>query len=250
MTVGFITGTGFYQLPGLSDPKLEAVETPYGTVEATRGHWHDGEVAFLPRHGPSHTIAPSKINYRANIWALSSLGVTELFTVAVVGSLHEKLAPGRLVLVDQFIDLTKGKRPDTFFDEGELRHADMTFPYSARLRELLVQIATERSVPLVPSGTYACFEGPRFETAAEATMAARLGGDVVGMTAYPEVALARELDIEICTVAVVSNYAPGVVGNTVSIEEVTAETASASAVLFTLLGRAVELLTRREGRGS
>jgi len=239
--IGFITGTGLYELPGLLAPETRPLETPYGGVEVTVGTWHERPVAFVPRHGPHHTVAPSRINYRANIWALGDLGVRELYTAAVVGSLRPEFGPGHLILLDQFIDLTKGRRADTFFDgEGDLRHVDVTYPYSERLRNLLLSIAQAAAIDLAPTGTYACFEGPRFESAAEAAMARTLGADVVGMTAYPEVVLARELGMEVCTVAVVSNYAPGTVGNTVSIEEVVAEADAASGRLFALLGQAME----------
>ncbi|MGH9292414.1 MAG: S-methyl-5'-thioinosine phosphorylase [Acidimicrobiales bacterium] len=239
---GFVTGTGFYELPALSGASLERVETPYGPVEVTLGIWHGERAGFVPRHGASHSVSPSKINYRANLWALHQLGASRLITVCVVGSLREDLAPGGLLLVDQFLDLTKGRRADTFFDGGdEVRHTDMTYPYSETLRGLLLAAGEHEAIELVRTGTYACLEGPRFETAAEARMARILGGDVVGMTGYPEVALARELDMEICTVAVVSNFAPGVVGNTVSVREVVAETASASERLLRLLDTAVRM---------
>jgi 5'-methylthioadenosine phosphorylase len=239
--IGFITGTGLYQLPGLLTPEASALDTPYGKVEVTVGTWHGQRVAFVRRHGADHTVAPSRINYRANIWALGDLGVRELYTAAVVGSLRPDYGPGSLVLLDQFIDLTKGRRADTFFDgEDDLRHVDVTYPYSESLRGVILSIARDAGVEIAPTGTYACFEGPRFESAAEAAMARTLGGDVVGMTAYPEVVLARELGMEVCTVALVSNYAPGTVGNTVSIQEVVAEADAASSRLFVLLGRAVE----------
>ncbi|MGH9293628.1 MAG: MTAP family purine nucleoside phosphorylase [Acidimicrobiales bacterium] len=240
--MGFITGTGFYELPTISGSSLERVETPYGPVEVTLGSWHGHRSGFVPRHGASHSVAPSRINYRANLWALHHLGVTRLITVCVVGSLREDLVPGGLLLVDQFLDLTKGRRADTFFDGAdEVRHTDMTYPYSSALRELLLAAGEREKLALAPTGTYACLEGPRFETAAEARMARILGGDVVGMTGYPEVALARELDMEICTVAVVSNFAPGVVGNTVSVEEVLSETSTAAQRLLRLLDTAVSM---------
>jgi 5'-methylthioadenosine phosphorylase len=248
--LGFITGTGFYQLPALKDVSSRPVQTPYGVVEITVGTWHSHRVGFLARHGPNHTIAPSKINYRANIWGLHGIGVTAVFSICVVGTVQADIGPGDIVLMDQFLDLTKGNRPDTFFDdEGELRHTDMTYPYSQRLRDMVSAAAKYEGIGVIPSGTYACFEGPRFETAAEASMARLLGAHVVGMTGYPEVALARELGLEFCAVAVVSNYAPGVVGNTVSHEEVTEATGAAAANLFRLLDRVVQLATH-ETEGS
>jgi 5'-methylthioadenosine phosphorylase len=241
-TLGFITGTGFYELPNLKDVSPRLVRTPYGDVEITIGTWHDLQVGFLPRHGAQHTIAPSKINYRANLWGLHHIGVTSMFSVCVVGTVETDIKPGDIVLIDQFLDLTKGRRPDTFFDEeGELRHTDMTYPYSGELRSLVAEAGEHEGIDLVSVGTYACFEGPRFESSAEASMARLLGAHVVGMTGYPEVALARELGLELCALAVVSNYAPGVVGNTVSHEEVTAVTDAVSAKLFRLLDRVVQL---------
>ena len=240
--LGFITGTGFYELPALVEAKARTVTTPYGEVALTLGNWHGQKVAFLPRHGAQHTVAPSRINYRANIWALREVGAQSIFSICVVGALQPETGPGGLVLLDQFLDLTKGRRPDTFFEgDGELRHTDMTYPYSERLRGLVIDVARQEGIDLVASGTYGCFEGPRFESSAEAAMARLLGAHVVGMTGYPEVVLARELGLEFCAIAVVSNYAPGVVGNTVSVEEVIAASKQASARLFRLLDRVVEL---------
>jgi len=239
--LGFITGTGFYELPGITDPSPQVVATPYGEVEVTLGTWHAQRVGFLRRHGPEHTIAPSKINYRANIWGLREVDVDAVFSVCVVGALQPESKPGDLVLIDQFLDLTKGRRPDTFFDaEGELRHTDMSYPYSEQLRHQVTEAAGHEGIEIVPRGTYGCFEGPRFESSAEAAMARVLGAHIVGMTGYPEVVLARELGIEFCAIAVVSNHAPGVVGNTVSVEEVTKATEQASGKLFRLLDRVVQ----------
>ena len=247
MTLGFITGTGFYELPGLKDMSPRLVRTPYGDVEITIGTWHERQVGFLPRHGARHTISPSRINYRANLWGLHHIGVTSVFSVCVVGTVQTDMKPGDIVLIDQFLDLTKGRRPDTFFDsEGELRHTDMTYPYSEKLRSLVAEAGEHESIDLVLTGTYACFEGPRFESSAEANMARLLGAHVVGMTGYPEVALARELGLEFCALALVSNYAPGVVGNTVSHEEVKQVTDAAASKLFRLLDRVVQLAATRE----
>ena len=248
-TLGFITGTGFYELPNLDDVRPRLVRTPYGDVEITVGTWHDCQVGFLPRHGAQHTIAPSKINYRANLWGLYHIGVTSVFSVCVVGSVRTDIGPGDIVLIDQFLDLTKGRRADTFFDgEGELRHTEMTYPYSRELSALVTQAGKDESIDILATGTYACFEGPRFESSAEANMARLLGAHVVGMTGYPEVCLARELGLEFCALAVVSNYAPGVVGNTVSHEEVTAVTNTVSAKLFCLLDRVVQIFAA-SGKG-
>jgi len=247
MTLGIITGTGFYELPSLLDISPLLVRTPFGDVQITGGTWHDRQVSFLPRHGTHHTVAPSRINYRANLWALHHIGVTSVLSVCVVGTVRADMKPGDIVLIDQFLDLTKGRRPDTFFDgEGELRHTDMTYPYSERLRSLAANAGEIEGITIVSTGTYACFEGPRFETAAEANMARLLGAHVVGMTGYPEVALARELGLEFCALAVVSNYAPGVAGNTVSQEEVKEVTEAVSAKLFRLLDRVVRLFAPLE----
>lgn len=245
--LGIITGTGFYDLPALKRADSRSVSTPYGDVRVTVGMWHEIEVGFLPRHGTRHTIMPSSVNYRANLWGLHELGIDSVLSVCVVGSVDNSVKPGDIVVLDQFLDLTKGRRADTFFDrEGEVRHTDMTYPYSERLRSVVLAAAADQGADVTPKGTYACFEGPRFESAAEAQMARLLGANVVGMTGYPEVALARELQLAFCALAVVSNFAPGIAGNMVSLEEVKQVTEAASCKLLGLLDRVVQRMADEE----
>lgn len=219
MSVALIGGTGISQISDLTDVRDETVETKFGVAHVTRGNLRGRELIFLHRHGPRRNIPPHRINYRANIAALKQLGVTAIFATTAVGGLHDDWPPGTLVLLDQFLDFTKA-RPTTFFDlpqpllgkEGsELPvHVDMTEPYCPRLRRLLLNVAEQMNVALVPQGVYVCMEGPRFETPAEIRMLKMLGGDVVGMTGVPEVVLAREAGICYAGVSIVTNYAAGI----------------------------------------
>lgn len=237
--LSFITGSGFYTLPGLTDTKQRAVETRYGEVLLTTGTFAGAPVAFLPRHGVDHSIAPHRINYRANIAALSEVGATAILATAVSGSLDPKAGPGTLRLVDQFIDLTSG-RDFTFFDE-DVKHVDVTEPYDPALRKLLVQAAAADGIELLESGTYMCFNGPRFETPAEIKMATIMGADLVGMTGCPEVALANELDIAYAAVGVVSNLAAGMSGEHLSLEEIMAILEHTAEPLYKMFTRVVAL---------
>ena len=209
-------GSGLAQFSGMEVTRREVIRTPYGEPSGAltfgrlkaRDVWH--EVVFLPRHGYSHTIPPHDINYRANLWALNEVGVTEVFAVASVGGIRDDLIPGTLALPDQIIDYTHG-RPSTFFDSVELpvTHIDFTMPYHAGLRQRLLAAAARVGVVLVDGGVYACTPGPRLETAAEIERLARDGADMVGMTGMPEAALARELGLPYVALAVVVNPAAG-----------------------------------------
>jgi 5'-methylthioadenosine phosphorylase len=222
VVLAFITGSGFYDLPGLTDRSIETVSTPWGTVTLTVGRYADRDVVFIPRHGSDHSIPPHRIEYRANIRALADIGAQAILAVNVVGGIIAELPAGALACLDQYIDFTKG-RADTFFDDavdGSVRHTDMTEPYDPGLRSQLLGAAAELGIELAPAATYVCTNGPRFETRAEIDVYRRIGGHVVGMTGYPEVALARELDIPYAAVAVVSNAAAGMTGDPLTIEEI------------------------------
>ncbi|MCP5025556.1 MAG: S-methyl-5'-thioinosine phosphorylase [Actinomycetia bacterium] len=238
--LAFITGSGFYELPDLTDQEPRAVSTPWGDVNLTIGRYAGRQVAFIPRHGSDHSVPPHRIEYRANIGALADIGATAILAVNVVGGIVEELPPGALVCVDQFLDFTTG-RAGTFFDES-VRHTDMTEPYDADLRRLLLAAAGELGISLAPTATYVCTNGPRFETRAEIDFYRRIGGHVVGMTGYPEVALAREVDIPYAAVAVVSNAAAGMTGDTLTIEEIWDVLADVRPDLMRLLARAAELV--------
>jgi len=212
MQFGVIGGTGFYRLAdeGGGGGRVE-VETAYGTVLVDRVRFGDEGVAFIARHGTGHGIPPHRVNYRGNIAALKSLGVTNILASAAVGSLVRTMPPGALAILTQFIDFTRG-RPSTFFDGdgGEVVHVDVTEPYCPHLREELRKAAEALGEEVHPEATYVCAEGPRFETPAEIRMCRQRGSDVVGMTSVPEAVLAREAGMCYASVAIVTNWAAGV----------------------------------------
>lgn len=211
MRIAIIGGTGVYDPAILTDVQEAELVTPYGTINYLQGRYEDKEVFFLARHGSGHSVPPHRINYRANIWGLKMLGVTEVIATAAVGSLNQEMPPGEMVLLDQFIDFTKD-RVDTFYDGGPagVVHVDYTEPYCPRVRAVLLATAKEAGITLIPRGTYVCTEGPRYETPAEIKAYAVLGGDLVGMTNVPEVVLAREAGLCYATVAMVTNWAAGI----------------------------------------
>lgn len=218
--VGIIGGTGFYEL-GVSEGKWKEVRTPYGRVEVLLGSLGSKHVVFLPRHGRKHEAPPHRVNYRANLWSLHSLGVKRILAVSACGSLNPKMKPGELVLLDQFLDFTKG-RISTFYGGGKegVVHVDLTEPYCPELRKALGEAAREEEIKLHPKGTYVCTEGPRFETAAEIRAYRKLGADLVGMTNVPECVLARELEICYAAVGLVTNFAAGLAGTKLTHTEV------------------------------
>src|SRR5690606_29757669 len=197
------------------------LDTPYGEVEVQIGRYKGVEVAFMPRHGKGHSIPPHRINYRANIWGLKMLGVEVILATAAVGSINPEMKPGNFVIVDQFLDFTKG-RTSTFFDDGSqgVVHVDVTEPYCPAVREVLIETGRELGLRLHDRGTYVCVEGPRFETAAEIRAFRILGGDVVGMTSVPEAVLAREAGICYAAMAMVTNMGAGMEERPLSHEEV------------------------------
>lgn len=215
--IGIIGGSGI-ERPG--DGFIETViPTPYGDALAWVGSGADTDVVFLSRHGVEHDVPPHRVNYRANIRALRELSVDRAIATFAVGGIANDIPPGAAVAIDQLIDLTSGRR-NTFFDgvDGEdggamgLHHAPFTEPICSALREAIVATAPRHHLPIRPAGTYIAFNGPRFESAAEIRMSKLLGADVVGMTAMPEAALARELGIHYAGIAVSVNWAAGVQG--------------------------------------
>lgn len=219
--IAIIGGTGVYD-PGMLDaPVVREIDTPYGRVQVTLGEYAKRKVAFMPRHGIGHALPPHKINYRANISALKQLGVKEVLATAAVGSIRKEIVPGSLVLVTDFIDMTKS-RAGTFF-EGEtgVLHIDMTDPYCGRLRQHVLRAAEAEKIALIADGSYVCTEGPRFETAAEIRFYSQTGGDVVGMTSVPEVVLAKEAEMCYTTIGIVTNYCTGVSATALTHQEVT-----------------------------
>jgi len=216
--IAIIGGTGVYDPNILTDITEEKVDTPYGSIRVKVGSYQGKRVAFMPRHGEDHSVAPHLINYRANIYGLRMLGVKNIFATAAVGSLNLEMKPKDFVFIDQFLDLTKS-RAQTFVEQGVI-HLDMTDPYCPRLRQVLCDAAEKLGLPYHKTGTYVCMEGPRFETPAEIRMLRQLGGDVVGMTSVPEVVLAREAEICYATIVMVTNFAAGISSDPLSHQEV------------------------------
>ena len=211
-SVAIIGGTGLTSLQGLEITSREIVQTPYGEPSGilVRGNYGGHEVLFLPRHGPGHTIPPHRVNYRANIWALKEVGVTNVIAVNAVGGIRLDMEPGTLVIPDQIIDYTWG-RTNTYFEESlkQVVHVDFTEPYCASLRLQLVDAATQAGLEVLDGGTYGATQGPRLETTAEIDRLERDGCDLVGMTGMPEAVLARELELCYASISLVVNRAAG-----------------------------------------
>lgn len=206
--IGIIGGTGLYAMSELQSPRVEELMTPFGAPSAplVRGTLRGQEVAFLARHGISHQLLPSEINFRANIWALKSLGVRTVIGVSAVGSLREQIRPGDLALPAQYLDLTKGVRAASFFGAGLVAHVSTAHPSCQSTSALVARAARAQGVALHEHKTYACVEGPRLGTRAESLFLRLAGADLVGMTNVPEAFLALEAQIGYCTIAVVTDY--------------------------------------------
>ncbi|MFM9968939.1 MAG: S-methyl-5'-thioinosine phosphorylase [Burkholderiales bacterium] len=209
--LAIIGGSGLLEIPQLKQPERRAITTPFGEPSApiTLGRLGKSPIAFLNRHGRQHSFAPHQINYRANIWALKSLGVKNIVSIATVGGIARPCLPGTLVIPHQIIDYTWG-REQSFFVAGEpVTHVDFTEPYSANVRSALIASASLCAEPTINKAVYAVTQGPRLETAAEIDRLERDGADIVGMTAMPEAILAREIGICYGALAVVANFAAG-----------------------------------------
>jgi 5'-methylthioadenosine phosphorylase len=210
MTVGIIAGTAIYNIPSIVMEEIR-VDTPYGEALLLQGREGDQDLYFLPRHGPKHTIPPHKVNYRANIKAFESIGVKHLLAAYAVGSIHPGIPPLGLIAFDDFLDFTSG-REATFFDgdQQSLKHVDMSEPLCPELRAALLRYAPDFDLEIKPNGTYVATNGPRLESPAEIKMFATLGADVVGMTAVPEITLAKELGLCMAAVGFSVNWAAGI----------------------------------------
>lgn len=207
MKYGVIGGSGLYEMEGLENVKEVDVQTPFGSPsdKLVTGTFAGKEVVFLPRHGRGHRILPSEINYRANIWAMKSLGVTHLVSVSAVGSLKEEIAPGHIVIPDQFFDRTKD-RPSTFFGEGVVAHLQFGDPVCGELTAGLEEAVKKVDVTYHKGGTYVCMEGPLFSTRAESEFYRSIGASVIGMTNLQEAKLAREAELCFGTIALSTDY--------------------------------------------
>ena len=206
-TLAVIGGSGLYDMEGLTDKEELAVDTPFGTPSdvIVRGRLGETTLLFLPRHGRGHRIAPHEINYRANICALKKAGATHLVSVSAVGSMKEEIAPGDLVVPDQFIDLTK-KRTTTFFEDGIVAHVVFADPVCPKTSAALAAAADKAGGKVHRGGTYVVIEGPQFSTRAESRVYRSWGVSVIGMTAMPEAKLAREAELPYATLALSTDY--------------------------------------------
>lgn len=205
--LGIIGGSSLSQIAGLEAIDTVTVETPFGmhSTAITTGMLRGRQVAFLSRHGDGHSISPTQVPYRANIYALRSLGVTHLLSISAVGSLREHLAPGTTVIPEQIIDRTT-HRPHSFFEHSAVVHVGLANPYSPAFNTSIHQAAATIGAPAIIGGTYICIEGPQFSTRAESHLYRSWGADIVGMTAMPEARLAREAGICYSTIAMVTDY--------------------------------------------
>jgi 5'-methylthioadenosine phosphorylase len=206
--IGIIGGSGLYEIDGFSDLTEIAVATPFGDPSdvIVGGSLHGRPVFFLPRHGRGHRIAPHEINHRANIWALRSLGVRWIICVTAVGSLQEKYRPRDIVLPDQYFDRTSRREFHTFFGSGIIAHVGFGDPVSTGLRKILAESCAAAGRTCHDGGTYVNMDGPAFSTRAESNANRQLGFDVIGMTNLPEAKLAREAEIALATLAMITDY--------------------------------------------
>ena len=221
--IGVIGGSGVEDPELMQGFKKKTVKTPYGPAICNIGEMFGNQVVFVSRHGANHSLPPSKVNYRANIWALKKLGVEEVFATTAVGSLNPKMKAGHFVVCSDILDFTKS-RVNTFYDTPErgVVHCDFTHPYCEGLRNKVIACLKEMGIKYHKQGVYVCTDGPRFETAAEVKLFAKLGGDVVGMTQMPEAILAREAEMCYTNVSIVTNMGAGISKTPLSHAEVLA----------------------------
>ncbi len=206
--IGIIGGTGLYNIEGFTGREEISVSTPFGepSDKIVSGIMAGRRVFFLPRHGKGHRILPTEINHRANIYALRSLGVRYIICVTAVGSLKEEYKPRDIVLPDQFFDRTSRREHHTFFGRGIVAHIAFADPISSGLRKVLAEESRAAGSLVHDGGTYVCMDGPAFSTRAESNANRQLGFDIIGMTNLPEAKLAREAEIALATLAMVTDY--------------------------------------------
>jgi 5'-methylthioadenosine phosphorylase len=206
--VGIFGGSGFYEL--LDDAREVKVDTPYGEPSApvVVGAIDGRPVGFMPRHGRNHELPPHRINYRANLWAMSHLGATDVILPCAAGSLQRDVEPGHFVIADQVVDRTRG-RIDTFYDGPETTHVSFAEPYDDEMRQTAITAASELGIPVHERGTIVVIQGPRFSTKAESRWFSSMGWEVINMTQYPEVILARELEMAALNISLITDYDVG-----------------------------------------
>jgi len=206
--IGVIGGSGLYELEGLTDIEEIKVKTPFGEPSDVfiSGQFGGRRVCFLPRHGRGHRILPSELNHRANIWGLRSLNVRWIIAVTAVGSLREEYRPRDIVLPDQFYDRTSRRAEHTFFGNGIVAHVEFGDPVCTQLRDLIFETTEKLGKTVHNGGTYVNMDGPAFSTRAESEANRKLGFDLIGMTNLPEAKLAREAEIALATMAMITDY--------------------------------------------
>ena len=236
--VAIIGGTGLTSLPGLKIIRTQVVRTPFGAPSGALvfGDYCGRKIIFLPRHGAQHTIPPHMINYRANMWALRDRQVKSVVAIAAVGGINPNINPARIVIPEQIIDYTYGRR-QTFFetDFSQARHIDFSQPYDHELRVRLIRAGRDAELNAFEGGVYGVTQGPRLETAAEINKLEKDGCDVVGMTGMPEAALARELEMAYAHCAISVNWAAGRGGELISLDSIRACTRQATEKVHALL---------------
>jgi 5'-methylthioadenosine phosphorylase len=205
--IGVIGGSGLYQMEGLEHVREVEIKTPFGKAsdKLMRGRLGKVEMVFLPRHGRGHRWLPTEVNFRANIFAMKKLGVERIISVSAVGSLREEIAPGHVVIPDQFIDRTT-QRPSTFFGRGVVAHVSLADPFCRDLSTILADAAGAEGAKVHAGGTYLCMEGPQFSTRAESQLYRSWGAHIIGMTNLQEAKLAREAEICFATLALATDY--------------------------------------------
>ncbi len=211
ISIGVFGGSGFYSL--FSDAEERVIETPYGPASSTVviGTIAGKKVAFMPRHGSNHQYPPHMINYRANLWAMKSLGVERLVSPCAAGSLKKEVAPGDFVICDQYIDRTSGRK-DTFYDGPISTHVSAAEPYCPQLRKIAYQAGVDSKIKMHAKGSVVVIQGPRFSTKAESQWFSGQGWTVVNMTQYPEAHLARELSMCVVNISLATDYDAGLIG--------------------------------------
>ncbi|MBC7693797.1 MAG: S-methyl-5'-thioadenosine phosphorylase [Methylotenera sp.] len=206
--IGIIGGTGLYEMPGLRILETQIADTPFGRASGpvVTGKFEGRTIAFLARHGGSHHLLPSEINYRANLWALKSAGVRRVISVSAVGSLSQEIMPGDLAIPSQYLDWTSGKRSKSYFGEGIVAHVSTARPTCPHLTQMIVKATRERGDQIHTDRAYACVEGPRLGTQVESHFFRTAGCHLVGMTNVPEAFLAREAQLCYCTITIATDY--------------------------------------------
>lgn len=256
MTTAIIGGSGFTSLQQFKTLDSLHLSTPYGATSSDilQGELSGEPCLFLARHGQQHTIAPHKINYRANIYALKQLNVKRIIALAAVGGIGQQYVPGAVCVPNQIIDYTYG-REATYYDgqvytggafenkTAHVAHAEFTEPYSYKMREAIIQVAQKMKLPLIANATYAVTQGPRFETAAEIQRLKQDGAHIVGMTGMPECSLARELQIDYLTLASSVNYAAGIAQTDITMDKIREAMQTSSTLVYRLLPKLLKAVS-------